>query len=383
MLRLLIPIVIALLYLFIPGCRKTKTSLNAEVNNEAVRRKLNNWLSAQQLQGHPRKNALLMDLKRSLLYENLQKEILNSGEEFWIIPVNKKFSGARRLPAGSLLQLWMVMNHAEKILRAGLVLFIPSGGTEIHELPPNTFNNIFHYGDVSLSGNFQFFTVTGQWIFRLDYIDGKPDAFSVVRKKQAAGKCSGCTDWELVITKIDQQPTKERVEVFPGRSCKNFCDEDVLPHACFEREEHDSFDDPNLQWVSNSISEQRGWSCGLERWDQVSGTIIKTCTYCWNYQINLLLWHRWKLCSTEELELEKSGESWKIRAIKHKADSIMGLPPAGVSFWNKLPEINTTLAKDSLTAHVELQYAIYSLRTGGFNTSQVFYGKTAALIKIP
>jgi hypothetical protein len=187
----------------------------------------------------------------------------------------------------------------------------------------------------------------------------------------------------LITTKIDQQPTKETVEVFPGRGCKNFCDEDVLPHFCVEREEHDGFDDPNLQWVSNSISEQAEWTCGQERWDQVSGTLIKTCTYCWNYHINLLLWHQWRLCSTEALELEKSGEGWRIRAIKHKVDSTIGLPPAGASFSNKLLEINTTLAGDSLTATVELQYAIYSLRTGGFNTSQVFYGKTGTSIKIP
>ncbi len=382
MFRNLIPILFALLPLAIPGCRKTENSLDKIVNEEEVRRKMNQWISGQYLQGHPRKNALLAELEKSLVFDRLQKEVLNSDEDILIVPVNKYFSKSRRLPAGSLLQLLMVMDKSRQILRAGLVLFISSEGKEIHELPSNTFYNIFHYGEIALSGKFLFFTVRGQWIYQLNYKEGRPESFSVIRKKLRSGELADCNEWKLITTQIGKQSVAEQAEVFPGWSCEDFCDEDGLPHYCLELDEN-CFDDPNLQWVANAISEPVAWSCGEERIDQESGAIIKTCFYTWNYHINLLLWQRWKMCSREELELEKSLSGWKIRAIKHRYDSIVGTSPGCTSFEKKLIQVKTVLGDDSLTARVEIQYDLHCLRQSGINRIQVFYGKTSANIKIP
>lgn len=119
-----------------------------------------------------------------------------------------------------------VMDKAGSIISGNIVYFLPADGKKRDALSPHTIQNIFNNKPVSDNGMFKFLSVSGTWIYQLEYKNGKLYSNGIIKTNKVNGAQktnSSCIDWYLVTTYNYANGSSYQTSEYVGTTCDG-CD---------------------------------------------------------------------------------------------------------------------------------------------------------------
>lgn len=344
-------------FIFLLSCKKDGSDDAVLTGKEAM---IHAWMDERKSALQPVKANFIEQLKKNLDTDQITTELLNSDEFFLIVPVNPAYARIMVPDTCTILLMLAVSGNEQKILRGSLIMFTPPNKSMAKQLPDGTFARIFNYRDIALDGVFHFMSLTGRLMYRLEYVNGKFDSYSMVRKI-ATSQANRCSEWYLVKKRYGDEELTEEPAILVGSSCED-CDDAGLPNFCpgllelAETSTDCCIPGPDLQLLSDAISVPIGWECKPGYIDAVSGNKRKTCSYSWYYNYNLLAWSCWQYAAIEEAELEQRQGVWKIVKLKHVTETMKGNLPGCLTLRKQKPQVKTSLSHDSTRARVDIMY---------------------------
>ncbi len=212
------------------GALSCKKETSDTLNNDVTINKVNTWLDNQIILTKSAKAQNIQLLKENLDIANLKLENSEENEQLVIIPIKEAFKQLRNIDNKTTLYFVAIMNKTGSIRKANLVMYIPAAGKIITALPDKTFYNILNEGKNVASGQFRFLSVTGRWLYQLEYNkNGDLSAFGLIQQKSKLGDgnistngvttLSTCTDWYLVTTYYYSDGTTSQTSDYVGTTC--------------------------------------------------------------------------------------------------------------------------------------------------------------------
>lgn len=117
-------------------------------------------------------------LQDSLDFDRLWFERLDTEEQLIIIPVRKNSGAPDR--GASLSYLLLEAGKSGKISKGNMVRFTPEDPSTV-SLPLATFSRLFNEKALDCSGRFIFLTVTGRYLYEINYTNGAMHSFTLLR----------------------------------------------------------------------------------------------------------------------------------------------------------------------------------------------------------
>lgn len=216
-------------------------SLQADVSE-----KVNIWLDKQKLSGinakdsvtnakvngtntkvsGTNKNANIELLKQNLDFSAAKTEQRDKDFDFLIVPVKEELKTKKNLNKNSTLNVLFVMDKAGNIKWGNIVYFLPADGKKRDAFSSNTFQNIFNNKPVNDNGMFKFLSISGTWIYQLEYKNGKLYSNGIIKTNEVNGTQktnSTCIDWYLVTTYHYSDGSSYQTSEYVGTTCDG-CD---------------------------------------------------------------------------------------------------------------------------------------------------------------
>ena len=351
-----------------------KKEFSKDPPGDEITTKVKSWLDLQKPATQPNKTANVELLKNNLDFSKLRYEELNRDKQFLIVPVNDKFKTLKNIDKKTIPELVLTLDRRGNIERGNLVLYIPGPGSPSSELPANTFNKMYNSKNIDCNGTFRFLSITGKRLYEYGYENGKIHSYGKVQQKpeQQSTKGAGtnmCYDWYLHTRVWENGVLVHEDWEYLGTTCDadyGACDDPILQGICpddgsggggGEGMNDCCIPDPNIQFLSGSISETDLDQCGVESINPNTGNPTKECTHKWSFNRNNLLGFVWTYSSVESTSLEKIGNVWKFKTLTHNPNiSVSGMTPPCVNAFCTVQSALPLISADGSRAQMDLDY---------------------------
>lgn len=226
-------LIVFALMLLITGCKKEDQKVFPSGN---VTEKVLSWLNKQSLRKNT-KNFKAQEgddnievLKTNLNFDSARTEELDKDYSFLVIPIKDELKLKKRFSKNSMLNLLLVLDN-NGIIKAGTVSYFQfSNEKKAASLSFNTYQSIYRYKPVKDDGIYKFFSVSGRWIGRREYRNGKLFSLGTVISNKKIDTTNSsrttditCIDWYLVTTYYFADGGTETTREYVGTTCEGEC----------------------------------------------------------------------------------------------------------------------------------------------------------------
>lgn len=183
---------------------------------------VNAWLERQRASAGKEKKISILALQQNLDFRHIRVEPFNPYEQFVIIPVRENFlAGNERT---SVSQLLLIIDSSGRIRKGNIVQYISESG---QPAPAGSFFKLFNDEVLDCSGQFVFLTITGRYLYEMNYKNGVLYSFKLMRPGATISQYKGadtesltydaCLDWYLMSTVYHDDGGVEIFEDHLGR----------------------------------------------------------------------------------------------------------------------------------------------------------------------
>jgi hypothetical protein len=161
-------------------------------------------------------------LKKNLDFTKAHMEWRDKDLNYLIIPIKDDVLLQKGLDKKSSLNLLLVVDKQEDIKFGRIVYFTPSDGKKHERISTNTFSNLFYHKPNNENGMFRYMSITGRWLYQIEYKDGKEYSFGIIRPKADTAKqkrLALCIDWSIVTTYHFANGSSYTTTEYVGTTC--------------------------------------------------------------------------------------------------------------------------------------------------------------------
>ena len=216
------------------SCKKERSGPSID---QAIVSQVISWLDKQKVASQPNKAANIEMLKNHLVFSRSWEENSNEGETIMVIPIDDAFRNAKKIDEQQIPALVLVIDKSSKIRRGNVVLYTPKDPT-LKSIPRTAMHDVYTTAKPTASGQFRFLSVTGKWLYQLDYNNKRLASAGHIQPKVTSGSRTDgisaivCIDWYLITTYYDDYGNVVyQTTEYVGTTCQE-CDNGMYQGFC-------------------------------------------------------------------------------------------------------------------------------------------------------
>jgi hypothetical protein len=294
--------ILLVVMLFLISCQKELADGSSANANVA---KVNSWVETQKAAVLPGKVANIELLKANLNFSGLKIEKSNDNEQLLIVPVKDNFKTLRNISEKTNVKLVLIIDKEGKVRKGNIVQYTPPNGQASNDIPDNTFYNIFNTAESVSDGQFRFLSVTGRWLYQLDYKDGKMQSYGIIQPGSAGSntgtsRTNTCLDWYLIITYYLPDGTTYQTREYIGTTCDG-CGSTMNQTLCPDdngggnSESYEFAVARDVNWKVADNPESLGTGSGIYSHERLKGKRVAGETFGGHFTSNSF--HYWSDCN--------------------------------------------------------------------------------------
>jgi len=379
-LLLTIPLLLCSVTLFY-ACNKkdsyTTTRNYRDSNN--IMQNVYSWLDKQKTESQVHSNANIDLLKVNLNFSKAFYEELQLNKRMLIVPINEELAIKKNIDKNRIFNLVAILDPSGNILNANVVIFKAKENILKSALPENTFSNIYKSEKIDINGQFKFLSVSGNFLYQLDFDKGRPHSWgryktrsnkpkSTTVSSEAISQAKGkCTNYYLVLTYYVNGVVVEETWTYIGQICEgeicggdyeSICPPGESGGGSGEIGDECCIPDPNMVVSTESIAGDYTFVCGLESINPITQKPKKSCNIGWKFSINNLLWYNWGYISDELATFEKEDNIWKFTEFIHTGKRSDGAAPPCITAECDIDTATPSIDAGRLQARMHLFYTL-------------------------
>ena len=205
-----------------PNHQTTGTEQFIERESTIIADNILEWLSSQENSTDSARIGIINSLYSNMLLSNMYVEEFREEENFIIVPLDPTYF-SKNLDTSTVLPLQyllLVEDSTGMIRRGDLVFFYPNG-SQISELPQNSFSDFFNHQKFPVDGTFTLLNLSDIKQYEMDFENELPTQHRLwePRAPLEIPEGSFCIDWYLVTTTYWSDGTYDVDESYLYTTC--------------------------------------------------------------------------------------------------------------------------------------------------------------------